>query len=355
MRDRPKKPLRRIVGGSLLSAILLYSSASMAQTQYGAGATAGPWATAIGESADATGTGSVAVGSSASAIEFRDIAIGDNATANGVGSGHSIAIGAYADTSAQYGTALGYESLASATGATAAGSGATASGADAAAYGSGSLASGAGSAAVGQWSGASGAQSAAFGYDSKAQGTQSASFGASSVAAADNSVALGASSYAGRGAQTNYSAAYMAEPQTSVGEVSVGNAGAERQITNVAAGSAPTDAVNVAQLTSAITPLEDDIADLAGQIGSLTSSVRDAKNIAKSAGAIGMAASQIRYDDRPGRLSLGVGGGAYEGHGAVAAGLGYTSPDQLWRANVAGSVATGSRAAVGAGLSLTLN
>jgi len=327
---------------------VLYASTTFAQTTYGAGATASAWATAIGQSANAAGTGSVAMGSGAEALEFRDIAIGDNATANGVGSGHSIAIGAFADTSAQYGTALGYESLASATGATAAGSGATASGADAAAYGSGSLASGAGSAAVGQWSGASGTQSAAFGYDSKAQGDRSASFGASSVAAADNSVALGASSYAGRGAQTNYAAAYMTAPQTSVGEVSVGSAGGERQITNVAAGSAPTDAVNVAQLTSAITPLENDIA-------SLTSSVRHAKDIAKSAGAIGMAASQIRYDDRPGRLSLGVGGGAYEGHGAVAVGLGYTSPDQLWRANVSGSAATGSRAAVGAGLSFTLN
>ncbi|MFM0228559.1 hemagluttinin domain protein, partial [Paraburkholderia dipogonis] len=39
---------------------------------------------------------------------------------------------------------------------------------------------------------------------------------------------------------------------TAVGEVSVGSAGAERRITNVAAGSAGTDAVNVSQLQSAI-------------------------------------------------------------------------------------------------------
>ena len=147
----------------------------------------------------------------------------------------------------------------------------------------------------------------------------------------------------------------MAAPQTSAGEVSVGSNGSQRQITNVAAGSAATDAVNVAQLTSAITQVTDALGPLEAEIMSLQSSVENAKDIARSAGAIGMAASQIRYDDRPGRLSIGIGGGLYEGHGAVAVGLGYTSLDHLWRANVAGSAATGSRAAVGAGLTFTLN
>ncbi|SMF77456.1 YadA-like family protein [Allosphingosinicella indica] len=70
--------------------------------------------------------------------------------------------------------------------------------------------------------------------------------GASVTAA--NSVAIGAGSEAGRGAQLGYTAFGLAAAQDSAGEFSVGAVGAERQITNVAAGSADSDAVNVAQL-----------------------------------------------------------------------------------------------------------
>jgi autotransporter adhesin len=72
--------------------------------------------------------------------------------------------------------------------------------------------------------------------------------GAEATASAANSVALGYKSAADRGAQAAYAAYGLAAPQTSAGEVSIGAPGAERQITNVAAGSADTDAVNVAQL-----------------------------------------------------------------------------------------------------------
>ncbi|QUT05031.1 YadA-like family protein [Sphingobium phenoxybenzoativorans] len=65
---------------------------------------------------------------------------------------------------------------------------------------------------------------------------------------AAGSVALGDGSIASRGALTNYSATGLSALQSSAGEVSVGVAGSARQITNVAAGSSATDAVNVAQL-----------------------------------------------------------------------------------------------------------
>ncbi|EFZ1979967.1 adhesin, partial [Shigella boydii] len=63
-----------------------------------------------------------------------------------------------------------------------------------------------------------------------------------------NSIAIGNGSTTTRGAQTNYTAYNMDAPQNSVGEFSVGSADGQRQITNVAAGSADTDAVNVGQL-----------------------------------------------------------------------------------------------------------
>ncbi|MHB1056962.1 MAG: YadA-like family protein [Rhodanobacter sp.] len=72
--------------------------------------------------------------------------------------------------------------------------------------------------------------------------------GAEATASVANSVALGYRSAADRGAVSGYAAFGLAAPQDSAGEVSVGAAGQERQITHVAAGSASTDAVNVAQL-----------------------------------------------------------------------------------------------------------
>jgi len=83
-----------------------------------------------------------------------------------------------------------------------------------------------------------------------ASGTANAQtiIGANATASVANSVALGNASSATRGAQTGYVAYGMPALQNSAGEVSIGAQGQERQITHVAAGSALTDAVNVAQL-----------------------------------------------------------------------------------------------------------
>lgn len=81
--------------------------------------------------------------------------------------------------------------------------------------------------------------------------------GAESTSNQANSVALGYRSAALRGAQASYSAYGLTTAQVSAGEVSVGTAGGgERQITNLAAGSANTDAVNVAQLKGAISQID---------------------------------------------------------------------------------------------------
>jgi autotransporter adhesin len=81
--------------------------------------------------------------------------------------------------------------------------------------------------------------SIAFGTDAVvgAGSTGSVALGSGSSVTVANSVALGAGSIAERGPQAG-----------SASEVSVGSLGAERQITNVAAGTNPTDAVNMGQL-----------------------------------------------------------------------------------------------------------
>jgi autotransporter adhesin len=87
-----------------------------------------------------------------------------------------------------------------------------------------------------------------------ASGTANAQtiLGAEATSDAVNSVALGYQSIANRGPLANYTAYGLTALQNSAGEVSIGSPGQERQITNVAPGSAATDAVNVAQLEGVV-------------------------------------------------------------------------------------------------------
>ncbi|WP_373557220.1 beta strand repeat-containing protein, partial [Burkholderia sp. MSMB1078WGS] len=191
----------------------------------GAGATSsGIGGVAVGAAAKATGTQTTALGTDAQALNGNATAIGGGATANG---SSSVAIGSGAVTAA------------GANFATAIGSLANAAGGSAVAIGNGANA-GSQSLAIGTNSGATGANSVAMGFNTKAN--------------ANNSVALGVGSQADR-----------------VNSVSVGVAGGERQITNVAAGTADTDAVNVKQLKDAglvgTDPGTGDLASLAVTYG----------------------------------------------------------------------------------------
>ncbi|EIY0405098.1 TPA: ESPR-type extended signal peptide-containing protein, partial [Escherichia coli] len=100
-----------------------------------------------------------------------------------------------------------------------------------------------------------------------------------------NSIAMGNGSQTTRGAQTNYSAYNMDAPQNSVGEFSVGSEDGQRQITNVAAGSADTDAVNVGQLkvtdaqvsqnTQSITNLNNQVTNLDTRVTNIENGIGD--------------------------------------------------------------------------------
>ncbi|HDC2124979.1 TPA: YadA-like family protein, partial [Salmonella enterica] len=96
-----------------------------------------------------------------------------------------------------------------------------------------------------------------------------------------NSIAMGNGSQTTRGAQTGYTAYNMDAPQNSVGEFSVGSEDGQRQITNVAAGSADTDAVNVGQLKvtdERVAQNTQNISNLNNQIGSLDTRVTNIEN-----------------------------------------------------------------------------
>ena len=189
-------------------------------------------------------------------------------TDDAVATGHSVAIGA---SSTAYGNGSPYQtagasSASSASGAIGegsftAGGGAVAIGTSATsdytniAIGAGANANGPRqSITIGIGSRVTAWDAEAFGYQSTASGASSIALGANINATASNSVALGAGSTTtanlGSVGYNPGSGTLSGTASAANGEVSVGSAGKERRVTNVAAGSAATDAVNVSQLQS---------------------------------------------------------------------------------------------------------
>ncbi|HFJ0013169.1 TPA: YadA-like family protein [Shigella boydii] len=217
-----------------------------------------------------------------------------------------------------------------------------------------------------------------------------------------NSIAMGNGSQTTRGAQTGYTAYNMDAPQNSVGEFSVGSEDGQRQITNVAAGSADTDAVNVSQLksseaggvrydTKADGSIDYSNITLGGGNGSTTrisnvsagvnnndavnyeqlkQSVQETKQYtdqrmvemdnklskteSKLSGGIAsaMAMTGLPQAYTPGASMASIGGGTYNGESAVALGVSMVSANGRWVYKLQGSTNSQGEysAALGAGI-----
>ncbi|HEF5875837.1 TPA: hypothetical protein SAY52_006551, partial [Burkholderia cenocepacia] len=150
--------------------------------------------------------------------------------------------------------AIGNNASANATGAVypavAIGNDATATG-NALAVGAGSNAVNRG-VAIGGGTAASGGRSTAVGYLVSATGDYSTALGASAIASANQTVALGSSANATHAQSVALGDSSATDREKSV---SVGSPTLQRQITNMAAGTAATDAVNVSQLEPVVTAL----------------------------------------------------------------------------------------------------
>ncbi|MBB3013245.1 YadA-like family protein [Cupriavidus alkaliphilus] len=171
---------------------------------------------------------------------------------------------------------------------------------------------------------ASGGNSVAQGANAQATGNAAVALGSGAVATGANSVALGAGSAASRD-----------------NSVSVGAVGNERQITNVAAGTADTDAVNVSQLQ---------------QTQSMANSYTDQQigNVRKDAyggTASAMAMAALPQSTLPGKGMAAIAGGTYGGQSAMALGLSAMSDSGRWvyRANATTNTRGNVGVAVGAG------
>ncbi len=195
-----------------------------------------------------------------------------------------------------------------------------ATGADSLAGGAGAVASGKNSAAVGTRSQASGENSVALGNGAKASARNATALGANSVADRDNSVSLGSS-------------------------------GNERQLTNLAAGTRGTDAVNLDQLNSSV-------ADITANANAYTDSrYMELKNDLKqqdeilSAGIAGaMAMASLPQSYSPGSSMTVAAAGTYRGQSSLAFGVSHMSANGRWVTKLQGSTDTQRKVGVAVGI-----
>ncbi|KIP17238.1 coiled stalk of trimeric autotransporter adhesin family protein [Burkholderia sp. MSHR3999] len=153
-----------------------------------------------------------------------------------------------------------------------------------------------------------------------ASGTEAVAVGSNATASANNAVALGPGTVAERD-----------------NTVSFGNAatGLTRTLSNVSAGVAPTDAVNVQQLNDSL--------------GSVRNQIEHDRRDANGGTASAVAIASLPQAPSPGTSVAAIGGGSYAGQSAMAVGLSTYGGRWIFKAsgstNTRGTVAAG----VGAG------
>ena len=310
----------------------------------------GSSALAVGNEAKAQMSESIAIGHEAQADKTWGIAIGTRATASDV---RSLALGHQAKSAGYKANAIGADATANGNHANAIGSSATATGDHAQAFGAGAQ--------------ATGVRTNVFGSDAAATADYSIAIGNKANASTANSIALGANSTTRSATNvTNATVAghtYGGFAGTSpVGSVSVGKAGEERQIHNVAAGKISadsTDAVNGSQLYSVANDLQtqinnstpgainNNITNLNNRVGNVEKRVN--KVGAGSAALAALHPLDFNPDDK---WTIAAGYGHY--HNANSAALGaFYRPNEDTMFSVGGTVGTGE-SQLNAGVSIRL-
>jgi len=113
--------------------------------------------------------------------------------------------------------------------------------------------------------------------------------------------------------------------------------GAERQITNVARGTAATDAVNVEQLNEGLSSLTNTTNQNFRELGQRMKDMKD-KLSGGVASAMAMGSLPQPYSAGAGMMSMG--GGTYNGQSAMAIGASKVSENGKWVTKVQGSTNT---------------
>ena len=345
---------------------------------------------AVGNSNTVSGDAAIAIGSKSQATLSNATAIGNTATANRVG---TIAIGTRAQAGdfvanpnvvtdsqlagklsarqdgADRAVAVGYESRAVGYKSNAIGSGAWALDNHSTAIGSSAQATANHAQAFGAGAQATGVRSNVFGSDAIASERNTLALGDSAHATHENSVAIGAGSVtsAAQGFGSYRLPSNSAQVVTfaganPTGSVSVGAAGQERQIHNVAAGrlsATSTDAVNGSQLYSVANELQRQIDNtVPGQINNnitnLTNRVGDVEQRVNKVGAGSAALAALHpLDFNPDdKWTVAAGYGHY--HNANSAALGaFYRPNEDTMFSIGSTVGNGNPQ-LNAGVSIRL-
>ena len=333
------------------SATLLNGSWNSNSVAIGSENTAlGSSALAVGNKAKANMSETIAIGHEAQADKTWGIAIGTRATASDV---RSLALGHQAKSAGYKANAIGADAAANGNHANAIGSSANATGDHAQAYGAGAQ--------------ATGLRTNVFGSDASATADYSIAIGNKANASTSNSIALGAN--ATTRSATNVTNATVAghtyggfAGTSPVGSVSVGKAGEERQLHNVAAGeisATSTDAVNGSQLYSVANDLQDQIkksvpSNVTNQITNINNRIGDVEKRVNKVGAGSAALAALHpLDFNPDdKWTIAAGYGHY--HNANSAALGaFYRPNEDTMFSVGGTVGTGETQ-LNAGVSLRL-
>ena len=319
---------------------------------------------AIGSKNTALGSSALAVGNEAQAKMSESIAIGHGAQADKT---WGIAVGTRAAASDVRSLAFGHEAKSTGYKANAIGADAQAKGNHANAIGSSAYANGDHAQAFGAGAHADGVRTNVFGSDASASADYSIAIGNKANASTANSIALGAN--ATTRSATNVTSATVAghtfggfAGTSPVGSVSVGKAGEERQLHNVAAGeisATSTDAVNGSQLYSVANDLQDQIkksvpSNVTNQITNINNRVGDVEKRVNKVGAGSAALAALHpLDFNPDdKWTIAAGYGHY--HNANSAALGaFYRPNEDTMFSVGGTVGTGETQ-LNAGVSLRL-
>lgn len=224
-----------------------------------AATTSGGNAVVIGNGANTVSGNAVAMGNNSKVVGAGSVAIGDSSYAFSTGTalGQSVALGASSNASGDYSTAVGGQALATNNAASAFGVNANASGQRGVAVGASAAAAGSYATAIGTLASAGAANSTALGTSANASAVNSVALGANSTTTATLTNA----------AYNPGSAALSGTASVANGEVSIGKSGSERRLTNLAAGSAATDAVNVSQLQAEDATVDQQGTDTAARLG----------------------------------------------------------------------------------------
>ncbi|NMY86684.1 hypothetical protein HBR93_21500, partial [Pseudomonas sp. WS 5411] len=195
---------------------------------------------------------------------------------------------------------------------------------------------------------ASGTDSVAGGAGAIATGSKSTAIGSKAKASGQNSIAVGSGANASAGSAVAIGANSTADRDNSV---SVGSAGNERQITNVAAATQGTDAVNFDQLSKSVSGLTDISKSYTDQRYSELKNDLKNQDDTLSAGIAGaMAMATLPQPYSAGKSMTSLAAANYRGQSAISFGFSRVSDDGKWVTKLQANTNTKGDAGVAAGI-----